>query len=291
MAFLSTSNLSQIVIETLPSIVSEGSALAAAGVSNISYNTTDIRKISVGGPSLVAEGAKKPVRNPQWEMEKVKPGKLVQAMVVTEEFEDSAEGRALAADSIGKYLATFPAGMDITVLNGTNPADGTALAYLSDTNLKDNATQISSSDPLAFDQVLSSAIFGLEDAEHVLLSRAGFSQLAQLRTAQNGLMKYPNATRKGVFDFSTVDTDVFKSVGLNGWTPAEVKNTNLAILGDFSKIGIAFQAPTVRIGREGTINGENLLEENKIAYIIEQKFKFYIDEPEKFAVVKNTAEG
>ena len=289
MAFLSTSDLAEIVIQTLPSVVAEGSALTAAGVRNISYNTTDIRKISVAGPSLVAEGGVKPVNNPQWEMEKVKPGKLVQAMVVSEEFEDSAEGRALAAAAIGEYLATFPAGMDVTVLNGTNPADGTALDYLADTNLKDNATQITSSDPAAFDSVLSSAIFGVESAEHTLLSRDGFSQLAQLRTAQNGLMKYPNANRKGTFDFSTVDTDVFKSVGLNGWTPADIKNTNLAIVGDFSKIGVAFQAPTVRIGREGTIGSDNLLAENKIAYIIEQKFRFYIDEPESFSVVKTEA--
>ena len=287
MAFLSTDDLSEIVIANLRGIMEQGSALVAAGVTNISYDVTDIQKIDVPYAAVVAEGAAKPVLNPEWELDKVKPLKLVQAMVVTEEFEDSAEGRAKAAEAIGKYLATFAPSTDIAILNGTNPRTGSAVAAYADSNIKDNGTVFNSADVTVVDAVIRAASWGVENADFALLSRLGLSQLGQLVTDSNGLPKIYGLTRSGEFMLpGGLPAEYFKSVGLNG---KGFVNTNLAILGDFSKIGVAFQAPSVRIGREGTINGENLLEENKIAYIVEQKVKFYVDEPESFAVVKNTA--
>lgn len=288
MAYLSTEDLSEIVIKTLPGLMDEGSALVAAGTTNIAYDTTDIRKMQISGPAVVAEGASKPMSNPDWEMEKVRTLKLVQAMVVTEEFLDTSEGKKMAAEAVGKYLASFPKGIDIAVLNGTNPRTGEAVSAYATDNLKDNATQFSSSDPALIDQVIASAIYGIDEAEYLLLSREGFNQVSSLRTVTDGLQKY-RLDRNRSFDFSSVEASTFRSVGMNGWNPGRILNSNLAMAGDFSKIGMAFQAPTVRIGREGTFNGENLLQDNKIAYIIEQKVKFYVDEPESFAVIKDTS--
>jgi hypothetical protein len=287
MAFLSTDDLSEVVIETLPGILEQNSALVAAGVRNISYNTDKISKINVPFPSIVAEGGVKPVENPEWELEDVKPIKLVQAMVVTEEFEDSEEGRRKAAEAIGAYLGSFAKGMDIAILNGTDPRSGNALGAYSTTNLKNNATPFNSADPTLFDRVLNSAIYGVDNADFVLLSDAGLSQYGQLISEPNGMPKYQNISRRAAFSLPQGYTaQAFTSVGLDS---KEKKNTNLAYLGDFNRIGVSFQAPTVRIGREGTINGENLLAENKVAYIVEQLGRFYVDGPEKFAVVKNTA--
>lgn len=287
MAYISTDELSEIVIDNLPAIMEQGSALVAAGVSNISYDTTDIQKVSVPYAAVVAEGGVKPVENPEWELDKVKTLKLVQAMVVSEEFEDSAEGREKAAEAIGKYLGTFAPSTDIAILNGRNPRTGLAVAAYGDSNLTDNATLFNSGDASTVDRIINSAAYGIPEAEFILLSRLGLSQMGQLVSEPNGIPKIQNISRTGEFLLPTgFPVQYFKSVGLNSKTQA---NTNLAMLGDFSKIGVAFQAPTIRIGREGIIGGENLLEGNKIAYIVEQKVKFYVDEPETFAVVKNTA--
>lgn len=287
MAYLSTDQLSEVVIANLPAIIEQGSALAAAGVTNISYDTTDIQKSSVPYPTVVAEGGIKPVENPTWELDKVKSVKLVQAMVVSEEFEDSAEGRRKAAEAIGKYLGTFAPGLDIAVINGTDPRSGNAVAAYADSNLKQNATVFNSSDATLVDRMLTAAVYGIEAPEFVLLSQLGLSQYGQLVTEPNGLPKYQNISRVAPFDLpGGFRAQFFKTVGLDA---KGKRNSNLALVGDFSKIGVSFQAPSVRIGREGIIGGENLLETNKVAYIVEQKVKFYVDEPESFAIVKNTA--
>lgn len=284
---LTTDQLASIFVENLRDAISEGSALLAAGTTNVNYSTNILRRMVMPGAAYTDEQGVKRVANPVLSDEEVHYLKFVQPIIASDEYLDTAEGRAAAAKTISLALATFPKSVDISIINGTDPRTGDKISKLSNVNLKDNATQFTST-PENVDVVIDTAALSMPEAEQVLFSRKGFSQVGQLRTTQNGLRKYPDVKRKGLFDFSGLDAHTFESVGLDGWTPAPVFNDNLAVVGDFSKIGMAWLEPTVKLLKEATIGGVNLAETNQVCYMVEFKLKFYIDDVTSFAVVKST---
>ena len=286
MATLSTELLKSHVVQTLPDSVQYNSVLTDAGANNISYGVNSIRSVSMGAGSVVDEGGVKPVSNVALDDTDVVHSKIVIPFIVTEEFDESEEGSEVVLDLIAQASKTLVKSIDIAILNGTNPSTGVAVAKFSDFNLKDNATDQGISSTL--DDALYEVLTASPMTERILLSRDGFGQIANLRTG--GFRNYPDAKTNGEwFGFGTANARLAQVLGLDGFTEdSQFENTTLALAGDFSRIGRSYGKTVVRVAREGTIGGENLLETNKVAYIFEQFFSFYVKGPDAFTIVKTS---
>lgn len=285
MAYLTTADLKETYLATLPTINRETSCLSRAGASNVSYETTGVRSMSLGGAAVVGEGEEKPLSNLAISEEDLLTLKLVHMMVVTDEFEDTKEGRALAAEYINEAARSISVSSDIAILNGTNPATGLAVAAYSASNLKDNATAVTvdGTTVVTNEDALIGALSAAADPEFGLLSKAGFSAVAYASTTNGS--KYPNASRNETFSFWTTDVARCEAVGLDGWDEAsQTTNNVLGYFGNFSRIVRAFTDVQVRVKDAGTVGTHNLTTENKTLYIVEQTMKFYVEDPSNFAV-------
>lgn len=282
---LTLAELKQTVVEILPTVVEAKSALTAAGASSVSYATDKVVQDTIGFAADVDEGAAKPISDlgaKEWELQYVK---LVHAIVATEEFLNTPEGRARAASQVNNAVASLVQSADVAILAGTNPATGAAVTRRALQNLKDNATAVPATGQTDADVV--AALRGSKRGNFVLLSDEGFSGLAYEMNTQ-GMPKYPAAVVDGAFPFWTAKAAHFEVVGLDGKdADTYFRNNVLAYAGDFATISRAFLAPSVRLASEGSIGGVNLLERNMVAYVIEQPFKYYISNPADFSVVKS----
>lgn len=282
---LTIAELKQTVVEILPTVVEAKSALTAAGASSVSYATDKVVQDTIGFAADVDEGGVKPLSDlgaKEWELQYVK---LVHAIVVTEEFLNTPEGRTRAASQVNNAVASLVQSADVAILAGTNPATGAAVTRRALQNLKDNATAVTATGQTDADVV--AALRGSKRGNFVLLSDEGFSGLAYEMNTQ-GMPKYPAAVVDGTFPFWTAKAAHFEVVGLDGKdSDTYFRNDVLAYAGNFSTISRAFLAPSVRMDRSGTIGGVNLLERNMLSYIIEQPLKYYISNPADFFSVKS----
>lgn len=284
---LTTKDLESVVVSVLPNAVSETSVLSKAGANNISYNTDILRRTSFGGPSAVFEGEVKPGSDIGLSSISVKKFKLVHKFVETEEFENTEEGRAIAAESLKLAVSSLIKGSDVAILNGTSPATGTAVDDFADVNLKDNATSITAAAETVTDDDFLKILRTNNKVSAVLLGDDGFASIAY---AKNDFGRvYPDANQDG-FQFWSKPAYYSSAVSLNGWNAStEIKNDVLAYAGDFTKISRSYGLPEVRKYDQAIFDGVNLAETNQIGYIIEVPLAFAIETPGKFTALKKTA--
>lgn len=284
---LTTAELEATIVEVLPVVQKETSVLTRAGASNVSYNTDIVQKLSLGGPAAVEEGNLKPKSDVSIANFTVVKHVLSYILLQTEQFQDTPEGRELTANALQDAVGNMVKGFDILVLNGTNPQTGTAFTPAAAVNLKDNASEHLAAGTAATAEEIKDIIAATSKAKAVVLSDKGLNAIQFSETA-SGLRAYPEASRNSSFDFWGVGAHHSDALGLNGWSDvAEFTNKNVAVTGDFSKIGRSYGTPRVKLFTEA-LGGVILGDYNQIGYRIEVPVAYYVQNPESFSILKTS---
>lgn len=284
MAVMSSADLESVIVEVLPTLQAETSVLTRAGASNVSYNTDIVRRVSLGGPAAVEEGAKKPLSDSSIASYNVVRHHLTYILLQQEAFQDTPEGRELTANALSEAVENIVKGFDILVLNGTSPQTGTAFAPAASSNLKDNATQHVIDGASASDVKDILAI--TKKSKNVILSDAGLN-VVQFAETSGGLRMYPEATSDSSFEFWGSKAHHSEALGVDGWSDTTIfENTNVAVAGDFSRIGRSYGQPSIRLYTEA-LGGVMLGDYNQVGYRIEVPVAYYVEDPSAFTVLKD----
>jgi len=291
---ITTADLIETYNELLPAAWRDTSVLAKAGTSSVSWNTTDLTRVSIGSPSNVDEGEEKPIKDPELDRFKVKEVKLAGILPISNEAEKTPEGKKIIDRAVAEFIAGFPMAIDISVLAGTDPATGLQVSRYNDVNLKQNAVAFNSTSAATVDATLKAARYAVKArGSKIVLSDEGRAQISALDSTQTGYQKYPQLDGPEP-SFRGMPVLSGLAVGLDGFTGYEddlIENNVLAYLGDFSKIALAFEPVEVLVSQHATAGGFNAFTKNYTLHRIEQRVRFYIDNPGAFGVVKDTSTG
>jgi hypothetical protein len=283
---ISTDSLRKTFVEFLPSEMSDSSALVRLGAPAVAPNITSFTRVELGAPAAVAEGDVKPATNYTLKEDEVKKTTLTHIIMATKQSLTTAEGQEQLQDLFRQAAGHFARGTDTVFLHGTNPVDGAALPEFAGTAIIPNAIQNVYSTGESFDRVLHEASLEVENPNGLGLSKEGYVELATLYTDQ-GVRKYPNATKKAAFEFldmTTVTDRVFGEPGWNGST-----SDVLAVEGDFSQVRVGIGNITVEKATQGNIGNVNLFTTNRVAFLIEVEIGGVNLAPHAFVATKKGA--
>lgn len=282
---LTTADLESVIAEVLPSIQAETSVLTRAGASSVSYNTNVVRSVTLGGPAAVSEGALKPLSDSVVDSSETVRHVLSYILLQSEQFTDSVEGRAIAAESLKQAVQNLVKGLDIMVLSGTDPQTGNAFVPAAGVNLKDNASEHLTAGVAPTDAEIKATLAATAKAKALVLSDAGLSAV-QFAESASGFRKYPDASINGTFDFWGVKAHHSEALGIDGWSATEVfENGSVAVAGDFSKIGRSYGVPSVKF-YDQALGGIILGDHNLVGYRVEVPVAYYVKDPSSFTILK-----
>lgn len=284
---LTTDYLQENIVEVIPTVYEQRSALTAAGATSVGYETTELKQNSVGGANIVGEGEVKPLTDHNTVRKDAKEVTLTHVFVATNQFLDTNEGRADAAAFITGAAESLIQSADIAVLHGTNPASGVVIADLQEASIVPAAghTVVQDAEEAIDEAIYRGLVEGTAD-DFILLSNAGLRgiQYAQL----NGVAKFVQANRNASFPFWASEAQAFEAAGIDGFTATEkITNDVLAVNGNFSGIRRAFGTVKVDFFDQAVFGGVSLAETNQVAYRVEQTVRFFNTNPEDFTVVQS----
>lgn len=272
-------------IKLLPTAFREASILTKMGSTNVAYETKLVRDFTTGGAQNTFEGEMKKSTEQSFRDVPVYTGKQVSTLFLSEEVEDNEDGKKVIAAKSAGVLTELMHSLDITILNGTNAADGTAITQFADVNLKDNARQ--SVVTTTAEEGLVELLKSNRSRQGVIASTKGFDEIAFAQNAA-GLPKYPISEEGERVKFFNSWVTRGSALGKDGYKPEEVEieNDNLFLVGNFGQIGRGFNGVKVKRLDQATWDGISLAQHNLVAYVYELFYSFYIFNPESFGILK-----
>lgn len=266
------------------------STLGTLGATYEDYETDEIRSFSSAGSVSLKEGEKKTTTGVIENNVHLVNGKTISNVIFTEEALLKADTASVVKAVSTDLAAAVMQGLDMGVLLGKNTSDGSDITWLQDIALAKNGLALPSTASALDDFDAAIAHAGI-DAQ-VALSTQGYTNLARKRTTTGALL-YPNISPEGRFVIDGIPAVRNKGLGFDNYVKLRdradlIENGIQSVTGDFSKIHIAVADFKIRTSREGTYDGTNLLEENKLLVLAEVFWKvgFSGDIASNFAITK-----
>lgn len=291
MSNLTTEILKENIVEILPVIGANDSFFSKVGVQNITVKNLDlIRAPRIGNAGIVFEGQEKPDTLATTVDSKVIRFKSVASIGVSKEFQLDNEGATLLERYIelgAKALIDAPA---VALLTGIDLNTGDAIDDLADVNLYDNGVSIKTeTDVDALVAAANQAAFanGQRGGKMVIDSTFWTALAGQNTTTLPGGRLFPELVSADNFPFvNTAGGFVYNKLDE---VNTVVDDKLLAVVGPFaSNVGVSLTLNDVRVFHEQW-KDVNLASLNLDMFVLEADVAMWVQEPEKFNVVKATA--